>query len=775
MRFPSLIIAFLLSLLTAHAQVHDGQNGNIDENWNGEQNRNFNPHNSDTTKKNKEVPKGVYVWTVDRKFGEITKAEVDTLPHLYPQSTLGMGRYGQYNTIGSNYSARQNRIFIDRKEKGEFLFTDAYDQTMKQPDQLHFTNTLSPITNLSYDNCGDKTDGEDHFDARFAANFNKRIGIGLDLDYSYARGYFQNQSTSDFGATLFGSYLGDKYQMHVIFNTHHQKAAENGGIASDAYITHPEQFSQTYANNEIPTYLVLNWNRNDIMRLFLTHRYSLGFYKKVKMTEEEIKARKFAEQAKAEKEKAENAGKDEADTSLPAREAPKGRPDGAKIMGDAPTLPSDSLSTASTRIKVDSKEMADSLLAEQAKADSIEATMKKVFVPVTSFIHTIEVNSYKHIYQAYSAGSINYLDYFYDNMNDAYTGDSIYDQTKLFNVRNTVALALLEGFNKYVPAGLKAFLTHDLRRYDMPDVDDAGVASLKRWKEHNVSIGGQLLRTQGKTFHYNVMAETWLVGEDAGQLKVQGESNLNFPLFKDTVRLEAKAHFYRLNPDFAYRHYHSKHLWWDNDLSKEMRTRIEGTFSYDKTKTSLRIAIEEIQNYTYLGLDYTYQGMAKSLYTAVVKQQSSNINVLTAQLKQDFKLGPLNWDNILTYQSSSDQGALPLPKLNVFTNLYLKFNIARVLRVELGASATWFTKYKAPDFCFLLNQFAVQENEASQLELGNFPFVDVYANLHLKHARFFIMMTNAFGKSLNRQVFLAPHYPQNRSVLHLGVSWNFFN
>ena len=271
------------------------------------------------------------------------------------------------------------------------------------------------------------------------------------------------------------------------------------------------------------------------------------------------------------------------------------------------------------------------------------------------------------------------------------------------------------------------------------------------------------------------MAETWLVGEDAGQLKVQGESNLNFPLFKDTVRLEAKAHFYRLNPDFAYRHYHSKHLWWDNDLSKEMRTRIEGTFSYDKTKTSLRIAIEEIQNYTYLGLDYTYQGMGKSLYTAAVKQQSSNINVLTAQLKQDFKLGPLNWDNILTYQSSSDQGALPLPKLNVFTNLYLKFNIARVLRVELGASATWFTKYKAPDFCFLLNQFAVQENEASQLELGNFPFVDVYANLHLKHARFFIMMTNAFGKSLNRQVFLAPHYPQNRSVLHLGVSWNFFN
>jgi len=27
----------------------------------------------------------------------------------------------------------------------------------------------------------------------------------------------------------------------------------------------------------------------------------------------------------------------------------------------------------------------------------------------------------------------------------------------------------------------------------------------------------------------------------------------------------------------------------------------------------------------------------------------------------------------------------------------------------------------------------------------------------------------------NRMKFLAPHYPTNGSVLHLGVSWVFFN
>ena len=101
--------------------------------------------------------------------------------------------------------------------------------------------------------------------------------------------------------------------------------------------------------------------------------------------------------------------------------------------------------------------------------------------------------------------------------------------------------------------------------------------------------------------------------------------------------------------------------------------------------------------------------------------------------------------------------------------------MAQVLRVELGASGTWFSKYEAPDFLPQLNQFAVQQNTNSRIELGNFPFVDVYANLHLKHTRFFIMMTNATGTNFDRMAFLTPHHPLNRSVLYFGVSWNFFN
>lgn len=98
-----------------------------------------------------------------------------------------------------------------------------------------------------------------------------------------------------------------------------------------------------------------------------------------------------------------------------------------------------------------------------------------------------------------------------------------------------------------------------------------------------------------------------------------------------------------------------------------------------------------------------------------------------------------------------------------------------MLATELGASATYFTKYHAPDFVPQLNQFAVQRNAESRVKLGGYPFVDAYLNFHLKHARFFVMYTHATGGIGSKNYFLAPHYPQNGSVLRMGVSWNFFN
>lgn len=779
-RLTSLLLV-LLSLTGARAQDVYNQ---IDETGNITQrrdNQNFNKHNNDTTR-NKEVPKGLYTWTIDRKFGDMTPVQPDTVHHLFQNTTFNTGMYGEFNTTGNNYTSRLSRIFINRAETDNFIFTQPYSYVEKRPELFHFMNTLSPYTSIAYDNCGDKTNGEDHISAKFGVNAGKRLNIGFDLDYAYARGYFSNQSNSHFNGSLFSSYTGDQYNMHFFFNAGHHKITENGGIGDDNHITHPESFQDNLAENEIPTILQKNWNRNDHQNIFLTHRYNIGFYRKVKMTEAELKARAFAEASKKDKERREaekkKDGKEDEHSSKKRGKEQKqftGRPEGARIMGAEPKVDSLMTDSISKRIKIEDQAKLDSLNRAQAIQDSIDATMKNEYVPVTSIIHTLEWNNYNHRYQAYNTPDNYYLNRYYEKGLE-YGNDTIYDQVKHMQVKNTLGLSLLEGFNKYMKAGLKGFITLDYNNYQMPDSTAEGVLYRNKWTESNVSFGGQISKTQGKAFHFNLRAETWVGGALSGQLKFDFNTDVNFKLFGDTVQLAANAYFHRIEPVFLQRHYHAMHIWWDDDdKSKETRTHIEGRFSYKKTNTMLRIAVDEIQNYTYYGMSYDATTESRTKMTAGVYQESGNINVFTAQLHQNFRVGILNWENVLTFQNSSNKDVLPLPAFNVFTNLYLKFRIAKVLNVELGADAIYFTKYYAPDYCPAINQFAIQKNEASRVELGGYPFIDVYANLKLKKVRFFVMMSHVNSGSGNRMSFLAPHYPTNSNVLHLGVSWPFFN
>lgn len=741
--------------------------------------------NTDSLGSDKEIPKGIKVWTVDERFGDTKAAVVDTLQHMYMNSTFTEGLRGEYNTLGNMGTARLNRIFIDRRNtQGNFIFTEPYDYIVNPVSDFHFTNTYSPITNITLNSCGDKVTGEDDFKAMFAVNANKRLGAGFRFDYKYGRGYYNAQSTSHFKYTMWASYLGDRYQAHFLFSTNHEKMTENGGITNDDYIKHPEIYTESFATNEIPTVLEQNWNRLDNQHIFFTHRYNVGFSRKVKMTEEEIKAKKFAmaskkenaeEEAKEEaRKKAKEQGKKFDEKAYDKQQGAKfsGRPDGAKIAGDEPAKDSDAkdIRNDSTRIAVNGKAAADSLLAIQKKNAEDSLFYKSEYVPVTSFIHTVKFDNYRRIYEAYQTPADYYLKEYYDA--GRLTGDSIYDQTKHWHVKNTFAIAMLEGFNKWAKAGLKAFASYDLRHYELPTME----GGFEKYNEHALSVGGQLSKQEGKTLHYNAVAEIGLTGVDAGTLAIDGNVDVNIPFLGDTLQVRGDAFFHRETPSFYYRNYHARHLWWENDLDKTIHTRIMGTLSFPKTRTKLRVAVDEIKNYTYFSQSYDIT--EKGLRTGVMvtpMQESGGINLLTAQLEQNFRLGILNWENQFTYQHSSKESVLPVPAFNAYTNLYIKFKVVKVLNVDLGADMRYFTSYEAPDYSPYMGQYTVQGNGENNVKIGNYPIVNVYANVHIKHTRFFVMMSHINAGQGDKNYFFAPHYPMNERVFRIGVSWNFFN
>ncbi len=741
--------------------------------------------NTDSLGSDKEIPKGIRVWTVDERFGDTKAAVVDTLQHMYMNSTFTEGLRGEYNTLGNMGTARLNRIFIDRRNtQGNFIFTEPYDYIVNPVSDFHFTNTYSPITNITLNSCGDKVTGEDDFKAMFAVNANKRLGAGFRFDYKYGRGYYNAQSTSHFKYTMWASYLGDRYQAHFLFSTNHEKMTENGGITNDDYIKHPEIYTESFATNEIPTILEQNWNRLDNQHIFFTHRYNIGFSRKVKMTEEEIKAKKFAmaskkenaeENAKEEaRKKAKEQGKKFDEKAYDKQQGAKfsGRPDGAKIAGDEPAKYSAAkdIRNDSTRIAVNGKAAADSLLAIQKKNAEDSLFYKSEYVPVTSFIHTVKFDNYRRIYEAYQTPADYYLNEYYDA--GRLTGDSIYDQTKHWHMKNTFAIAMLEGFNKWAKAGLKAFASYDLRHYELPTME----GGLEKYNEHVLSVGGQLSKQEGKTLHYNAVAEIGLTGVDAGTLAIDGNVDVNIPFLGDTLQVRGDAFFHRETPSFYYRNYHARHLWWENDLDKTIHTRIMGTLSFPKTHTKLRVAVDEIKNYTYFSQSYdiTEEGLRTGVMVTPM-QESGGINLLTAQLEQNFRLGILNWENQFTYQHSSKESVLPVPAFNAYTNLYIKFKVVKVLNVDLGADMRYFTSYEAPDYSPYMGQYTVQGNGENNVKIGNYPIVNVYANVHIKHTRFFVMMSHINAGQGDKNYFFAPHYPMNERVFRIGVSWNFFN
>ena len=771
----SFIILAFLSASPLWAQFDTGDYNSMGPD--GVVNNQRNRQGADSLGTDKEIPEGIHVWTVDPRFGDRVEAKPDTASHMFMNSIFTTGMRSEYNSTGNLGAPRQARLFIDRMENNNFIFVNPYDYVVTPVEKFQFTNTLSPLTNISYNNCGNRTNGEDHFKTKFAVNAGKRLGIGFLIDYIYGRGYYNAQSTSHFKAALYGSYMGERYQAHLLFNTLHEKVTENGGITSELYITHPESFNENFATSEIPTMLEQNWNRNDNQHIFFTQRYSVGFNRKVPMTPEEIKARKFAiesqkeqdekkARAKAEKE-AMDAGVDFDKKNAKLPKSYSGRPDNAKVA--TKTAPADSAAIASGRVKVNGKNMADSLLAASNKAKEDTSWLKDEYVPVTSFIHTADFTTYRRIYEAYATPENYYLDTY--KVKERLAGDSIYDKTSNWNLRNTFAIALLEGFNKWIKTGAKVFATHTLSHYVLPD--SVGTTS---WNEHSVAVGAQLSKTQGKSLHFNVTGDVAVVGYNVGEIKIDGGVDLNFPLLGDTMTLAASGFYHHVKPSFYFRHYQSRHLWWDSDdLSMIDHLRAQGVLNYAKTRTRFRFAFDEIKNYAYFASSFTNSDDNGRLYNmAYSRQASSPITVLTAEVAQDLAFGPLHWETTLTWQKSTKQDVLPLPAINAYTNLYLRFKIARVLNCDFGADARFFTKYAAPDYFPSLGQYTVQENENKQ-KIGGYPVINAYFNFKLSRARFFVMMSHVNCGSGNKEYFFTPNYPLNGRVFRFGISWDFAN
>lgn len=739
-----LALPLLCMSLVVSAQDFGYDNDPFNESGSFDDNANYPGGNAsgiwgrDTTSKGeKEIPIEYHQWYIDERVGtRIPQAYNDTLPHLFQNFNATDGLMGEYNMLGNLGSPRYARNWLDVPIPDDFMFVQPFSQFHTTPSNILYTNTKSPVTNLQYHKSGTRQDGQDRFRSYFATNINKQAGFGFKVDYLYGRGYYINQASSEFGGNLFGYYHGDRYEMHAFVGLEHMKMAENGGIDDDQYITNPQSFPRKFGSRDIPTILSSIWNRNDQQTYFLTHRYNLGY---------------------------------ERELEVPDSLKPK-VPSEAELLK---RIKSDSLVTV---IKADSVRLALTLdsLRGAWQSEQIKPTE---FIPVSSIVHTIHVKRLQHTLYGENGIPSTY----FTHQKPFYTSNynSIHDLTEMLSVKNTLGLQLREGFNRWAKAGITLFASHELKRFKIPSDETIDTLDVfDHYTENHVSVGGQILKTQGRTLHFDAGAEFWVIGPNAGDLDIYGATDLNFRLGRDTVRFDASASFKNLGPAFVFQHFHSEPTWWDNDLSQETRTRIEGRLTLDRTQTSLRFGLENISNYTHFASLLTPVQGAQSTnagysHDVEVRQQSGSIQVMSATLHQDFGIGPFHWDNDVTWQHSSKADVLPLPMLSLYTNPYFLFTIAKVLRVEIGADMRYFTSYYAPDYSPIVNNFTVQDTSQERVKIGNYPIINAYANFAIKRVRGYINVSHVNSGTGHR--FWAPHYPIDPMSIRFGISWNFYD
>ena len=134
----SILICALCCLLPVSAQntISNSRGSSASGRSLGTHDRNGNPIDTTAVTDASTIPIGLYQWKVTRRLGNVIPVPIDTLHAGFQNSNDPAGITGQYNYLGNLGAPRMSRIFFDRREESQFVFTDPYDQSVLRPEDV---------------------------------------------------------------------------------------------------------------------------------------------------------------------------------------------------------------------------------------------------------------------------------------------------------------------------------------------------------------------------------------------------------------------------------------------------------------------------------------------------------------------------------------------------------------------------------------------------------------------------------------------------------------
>ena len=333
------------------------------------------------------------------------------------------------------------------------------------------------------------------------------------------------------------------------------------------------------------------------------------------------------------------------------------------------------------------------------------------------------------------------------------------DSTTVRAIRNTLKWNSL-GYQKYnddIPFYLYAGVTHGF--YKVKHFDYLEGETLLARNYNQLSVNGGIIINLFKSTRITGQGELVTLGYQIGDFDIKGQwkqflgtSAKNYG--QATFDVELK----RQSANWFEEHYTSNHFRWDNDFKSA--TYLNFDLKYSFKDYSIGVKQTSIANLIYFGFD------------ARPAQFDGMFSIREAYLSFYQKLWRFELEGFASLQKSSNEEVVHLPLLHGQLRVGYSqpiFHKAAMLHPSL--TIRYFTKYYADAYMPATRTFYLQND----VQIGNFPFIDLALSINVKKADIFVSYSNMFLLTGNYNAFIAPHYPMRDSRIFIGVNWRLFN
>jgi hypothetical protein len=390
---------------------------------------------------------------------------------------------------------------------------------------------------------------------------------------------------------------------------------------------------------------------------------------------------------------------------------------------------------------------------EGEEGEESRTIIPKEFIPFASVIYSFELQRHSKVYNDQEDTINPFFDHAY--FGPQYTKDSI----RFNKLRNVVQLKQYENPDRKTSFGKRAFIGQEFNRISAPG-PLLGVNNRLVRKYSNIYAGGGIFRQTGSFWRWNFDGRIFLLGRNAGQTELNGIVTKPLAFIGDSLaEFNLSGKIENLVPDYFQEEYYAHRIRWKNDLNMEQRMTVNGALKIPARNLELNANYALINNFIYNGSDRT------------PSQFGGQLLVLSAYADKDFNLGNFHFRTRLLWQKASNTEVLHLPDLSGYVSTNYRFVVSKVLFTQLGVDVRYNTEFYTDAYDPATGMFYLQNEE----KVGNYPYIDAYANLRLKRTRVFFQMMNVGTEFIDSEYITTPGYPMYRRTFRLGVAWSFYD